>query len=123
MIIYTLEFSSPVLRGSYRINNVSKRKIQEMFSSLFYGVVIELTNRLETIQEVTEFSSPVLRGSYRIKINGTLYIVDSVLVPVLRGSYRIDSSLNPITSIFQSQNLLSKIMTNHLDYKCRMSHF
>lgn len=43
--------------------------------------------------------------------------------PVLRGSYRIDSSLKPIKSIVQRQNLLSKIVTNHLYYKCRMSHF
>lgn len=43
--------------------------------------------------------------------------------PVLRGSYRIDSSLKPIKSIVQRQNSLSKIVTNHLYYKCRMSHF
>lgn len=35
----------------------------------------------------------------------------------------VDSSLKPITSIVQRQNLLSKIATNHLYYKCRMSHF
>lgn len=67
---------------------------------LFYGVVIESEGISNNEITFYRFSSPVLRGSYRI-----------------------DSSLNPITSIFQSQNLLSKIMTNHLDYKCRMSHF
>ena len=70
------------------------------------------------------FSSPVLRGSYRIQ-DRIVEIGSGVEFssPVLRGSYRIDSSLNPIKSIVQSQNLLSKIVTNHLDYKCRMSHF
>lgn len=67
---------------------------------LLYKVVIEYKLQKNTMRQQVMFSSPVLRGSYRI-----------------------DSSLKPITSIVQRQNLLSKIATNHLYYKCRMSHF
>src|SRR5699024_12373611 len=71
-----------------------------MSLALLSAVVIEFSNQLDQSYHLFMFSSPVLRGSYRI-----------------------DSSLKPITSIVQRQNLLSKIATNHLYYKCRMSHF
>ena len=96
-----LAFSSPVLRGSYRI-----------------------TQQFTKGNSRAQFSSPVLRGSYRI-FEYPNYIRDlyPFSSPVLRGSYRIDSSLKPIKPIVQRQNVLSKIVTNHLYYKCRMSHF
>lgn len=89
---------------------------------LLYKVVIEYKLQKNTMRQQVMFSSPVLRGSYRILKtwlkNNNIYFEFSS--PVLRGR---DSSLKPITSIVQRQNLLSKIATNHLYYKCRMSHF
>ena len=114
---------------------------------LFYRVVIEFQVTVKGDLITFRFSSPVLRGGYRMKIGlKSLYYV-RVLVPcfpgrlsnpnaknryrvifkfsspVFRGGYRIDSSLKPITSIVHRENVLSKIVTNHLYYKCRMSHF
>lgn len=85
-----LKFSSPVLRGSYRMGTA--QHIWGMVVSsrpLFSGW---LSNKKITQKELNKkvFSSPVLRGSYRIAIAPLKCFEDDLFSsPILRGSYRI----------------------------------
>ena len=94
------EFSSPVLRGSYRSEIIMKQLV------------------------LMRFSSPVLRGSYR---SGNLYFIrppyKEFSSPVLRGSYRSDTLINSITTRVQVLFWLSKIVTTNTMLLYEMSLF
>ena len=87
----TKTFSSPILRGSYRTQiQYYKDEIDRCSRPLFYGGY-----RIKIYVQCTDIrqgsSSPVLRGGYRISEQDT--IITSLFTfssPVLRGSYRIE---------------------------------
>ena len=119
------KFSSPVIRGSYRSDNL--------------GI---------GINELIEFSSPVIRGSYRsvnkiTRICGgsnsrpllfgvvidhcfvrpILFWVSRFSSPVIRGSYRSDTLINSITTKVQVLFWLSKTVTTNTMLLYEMSLF
>ena len=73
-------FSSPVLRGGYRIGEI----LQDDFAEIM-------------------FSSPVLRGGYRIldRYTDDFWQQAQFSSPLLRGGCRLDSFLKPITPVVQ----------------------
>mgnify|MGYP006987808869 FL=1 len=94
-IQYLELFSSPVLRGGYRIHKCISCKCWEFV--LVPSFTGWLSNeRFALIFDINSlFSSPVLRGGYRIVLK---YAPKSVEMrfssPILRGSYRIHTPDN-----------------------------
>ncbi len=113
------EFSSPFMRGVIEY-------LDKVYEYWLNGVLVPfsagwLSNPFEfEAPEEFEFvfSSPFMRGGYRInKSTQKRKMLNQVLVPFSAGWLSNHSSLKPITPIVRRQNLLSKIVTNHLYYR------